>query len=137
MNSGQLTVGSESTVSKEFEFDFERLNVYRTSILNFRSILALTKSLPRDLQFSLADQLRRAALSISNNIAEGSGKESKKEKAYFYSTALHSARECVPMLTILFEERIINQNDYAQFRRIIVEITSMLRGLIGSVRQYK
>jgi four helix bundle protein len=118
----------------DFEFDFERLNVYKTSIANYRKILALTRSLPRDLQFSLADQLRRAALSISNNIAEGSGKGSKKEKAYFYSTSLHSARECIPMLTILFEERIVGENDYVQFRRNIVEITSMLTGLIKSIR---
>jgi four helix bundle protein len=120
-----------------FEFDFEKLNVYKTSIANFRKVLALTRSLPRDLQFSLADQLRRAALSISNNIAEGSGKESKKEKAYFYSTSLHSARECIPMFTILYEEQIVGENDYVQFRQNIVEITSMLRGLIGSVRQYR
>lgn len=117
-----------------FEFDFERLKVYQFSLKFFRKILKITKTLPRDLQFSLGDQIRRAALSICNNIAEGSGKESKKEKIYFYNTSLHSARECIPMITILFEEEIIGKEKYNGLRNDCREITSMLTGLIRSLR---
>jgi four helix bundle protein len=117
-----------------FEFDFERLNVYRFSVRFFREALKLTRTLPKDLNFSLGDQFRRAALSIVNNIAEGSGKESKKEKVYFYNTSLHSARECVPMITILHEENIIDQSQNNIFRSNIREITSMLTGLIKAVK---
>lgn len=117
-----------------FEFDFERLNVYQRGIAFFRKILKLSKVLPRDLQFSLGDQIRRAALSICNNIAEGSGKESKKEKIYFFSTSLHSARECIPMITILLEEKIISDELSNELRNDCQQITSMLVGLIKSLR---
>lgn len=117
-----------------FEFDFERLKVYQFSIKFYRKMLNILKSLPRDLQFSLGDQLRRASLSICNNIAEGSGKESKKEKIYFFNTSLHSARECIPMITILFEEEIIDKARHDELRSDCREITSMLIGLINSLR---
>ena len=114
-------------------FDFEKLKVYQFSIRYFRKILKITKTLPRDLQFSLGDQIRRAALSVCNNIAEGNGKKSKKEKAYFLSTSLHSARECVPMMTILFEENIIKEDVHKELRSDCRQITSMLMGLISSI----
>lgn len=117
-----------------FEFDFEKLKVYRFSIDFYRKILKTTKTLNRDIQFSLGDQLRRAALSIANNIAEGSGKESRKEKIYFFNTSLHSARECIPMITIIFEEEVIDRNIHSELRNDCREITSMLTGLIKSIR---
>jgi len=118
-----------------FEFDFESLDVYQLAIKYYRDILKITKVLPRDMQFSLGDQLRRAALSIANNIAEGSGKESKKEKIYFFNTSLHSTRECIPMLTILQKEKVINNEIYNEFRKICRRISSMLVKLIKSVRE--
>lgn len=117
-----------------FEFDFEKLKVYQFSIKLFRKILKITKGLPRDLQFSLGDQIRRAALSVCNNLAEGSGKESKKEKNYFFNVSLHSTRECIPMITILYEEGIVDQETYKALRSDCREITSMLTGLIRSLR---
>ncbi|OGC21333.1 hypothetical protein A3J90_02470 [candidate division WOR-1 bacterium RIFOXYC2_FULL_37_10] len=118
-----------------FEFDFEKLTVYQFSIKLFRKILSITKELPRNLQFSLGEQIRRATLSICNNLAEGSGKESKKEKTYFYGVSLNSARECIPMITILFEEEIIKEELYIELRKSYYEITSMLKGLIRSLNQ--
>jgi four helix bundle protein len=116
-----------------FEFDFERLKVYQFAISFFRKVIKETKILSRDLQFSLGDQFRRAALSICNNIAEGSGKESKKEKIYYFCTSMHSARECIPMITILFEEKVIDSNIYMGLRSDCRQITSMLNGLIKSL----
>jgi len=116
-----------------FEFDFERLKVYQNSLKFFRKVLKTTKMIPRDLQFSLGDQIRRAALSICNNLAEGSGKESKKEKTYFFNTSIHSARECIPMITILYEEEIISKDNHDELRNDCREITSMLRGLVNSL----
>ena len=90
---------------KEHVFDFEKLEVYKMGIEFVRKIYRITEGLPRNYGFSLGDQLRRAALSIVNNIAEGSGKLSKKEKSQFYRISLTSARECIRMLTILNERR--------------------------------
>ena len=116
-----------------YEFDFERLQVYQKSVEFVVSIFRITKSLPKEYQYSLADQLRRAGLSVSNNIAEGSGKLSKKEKAQFYRTALNSARECVPMLTVLAKERQLSDESHRELRQTVVHIANMLGRLIASV----
>jgi four helix bundle protein len=117
----------------EYVFDFERLEVYQKAVELVLSIYRVTKPLPREYQFSLSDQLRRAGLSILNNLAEGSGKLSKREKAQFYKTSLNSARECVPMLTVLVREQQITAGTHQTLRDEIVHIANMLGRLIGSL----
>ena len=116
-----------------YEFDFERLEVYRKSQELMSSIFRITKALPREYQYSLADQLRRAGLSILNNIAEGSGKLSKKGKGQFYRTSLNSARECVPMLTVLAKERQISSEVHQEMRQSVIHVANMLGRLIASL----
>ena len=65
---------------KEFEFDFEKLKVYQKSLDLIDKIFKVVKTLPREYKYSLRDNLLRAGLSIANNLAEGNGKKSKKEK---------------------------------------------------------
>ena len=116
-----------------YEFDFERLVVYRKSLEFVKSVFRITRELPREYQYSIADQLRRAALSIVNNLAEGSGKLSKKEKAQFYRVSLNSTRECVPMLTVLSQEKQIAAPVHQQLRGDVVYVANMLGKLIGSL----
>lgn len=118
---------------EKYIFDFEKLKVYEMSLDFVREIFRITKNIPRDYQYSLGDQLRRAALSIVNNIAEGSGKISKKEKSQFYRTALTSARECIPMLTILDKERIALESELESLRKNCIHICNMLGKLISVI----
>ena len=62
---------------------------------------------PRHVQ----DQLRRAALSIVNNLAEGSAKPTSKDRAKFYAQALGSFRECQAMLDLLDQQAILREHD--------------------------
>ena len=123
----------EDREHEKYVFDFERLDVYQKSLEFVLSIFRLTKSLSRDYQFSIADQMRRAGVSILNNLAEGSGKVSKKEKAQFYKTSLNSARECIPMLTILMKESQLEVEVHRGLRQEVVHIANMLGRLIGSL----
>jgi len=118
---------------EEYVFDFERLKVYDKSLEFIHKIFSLIKKLPKEYQFSLGDQLKRAALSIVNNIAEGSGKISKKEKSQFYRTSLNSARECVPMLTLLAKENLIGNSEKISLREECIYICNMLGKLIASL----
>lgn len=118
---------------EKYTFDFERLKVYEMSLEFIQKIFKITKDLPRDYQFSVAEQFRRAALSIVNNIAEGSGKLSKREKAQFYRTSLNSARECIPMLTILSKEELLLEADYNHLRENCIHICNMLGKLITAL----
>ena len=83
-----------------YQFDFERLDVYQKSQEFMGSIFRVTRSLPREYQYSLADQLRRAGDSIALNLAEGAGRWAPREKAHFYAIALGSSAECGAILTI-------------------------------------
>ena len=117
----------------EYQFDFERLDVYQKAVRFVLSVFRLARTLPREYQFSLADQLRRAGLSILNNLAEGSGKLSKKEKAQFYRTSLNSARECIPMFTVLVKDNQISAAAHQEMRQEVFRIASMLGRLVASV----
>ena len=117
----------------EYIFDFERLEVYQKTVELLGVFFRVTRELPREYQYSLADQLRRAGLSILNNIAEGSGKLSKKEKAQFYRTSLNSARECIPMLTVLAREKQLSVTLHQELRQEIIHIANMLGKLIASL----
>jgi len=116
-----------------YVFDFERLEVYQKSLEFVGSIFRITKGLPKDYQYSVSDQLRRAGISILNNLAEGSGKLSKKEKGQFYRTSLNSTRECIPMLTVLAKERQIAPEIHRQMRHVVIHIANMLGRLIASL----
>lgn len=118
---------------EKYTFDFEKLKVYEMSLEFTRKIFNMSKILPRDYQYSLGDQIRRAALSITNNIAEGSGKMSKKEKGQFYRISLSSARECIPMLTILDKEKIIPEAESNNLRENCIYISNMLGRLIAAL----
>lgn len=117
------------------KFDFEKLEVYKLALEFLDFVFNVCDELPRDFQYVLVDNLKRATISISNNLAEGSGKKSGKEKARFYGTSLDSARECLNMFNILSMRKAINGDKYQQARDYISRITSMLFRLIESVER--
>ena len=114
-------------------FDFERLQVYQIGLSFVRRIFKITASLERNYQFSIGDQIRRASLSIVNNIAEGSGKIYKKEKSQFYRIALNSSRECIPMLSLLEQDKIIGKDCFLELRNECIHVCNMLGKLIASL----
>lgn len=79
--------------------DHERLHVYKTALALVTTADHIADAIPRG-HASLADQLRRAAVSVCLNIAEGAGEYSPKEKARFYRMARRSAIECAAVLDI-------------------------------------
>lgn len=116
-------------------FDFERLEVYKLDINFANEVIGVVKKLPTDLRFSLGNNFIRASISIVSNIAEGSGKKSKKEKILFYGYALNSARECIPTITILYLQKEIDKTGKDSLRATCIKICNMLGKLIGSVKQ--
>jgi len=79
-------------------FPFERLEVWKKSVTFTEQVLDFVDRIDKKDAFSLGEQLKKAVISISNNIAEGGGRNSKKEKVYFYlhvsSTLSHYHRTC-------------------------------------------
>jgi four helix bundle protein len=89
---------------------FEKLEVYQDAIKLAIDIYKLTKSFPKDELFGLISQLRRASVSVSLNIAEGSSR-SKKDFAHFLDIARGSCYELVPLIRISFELGYIQQKN--------------------------
>ena len=119
-------------IEEYFEFDFEKLEVYQLALEFLDFIFDICKVIPKDLQYCMGDNLKRAGISISNNIAEGSGKRSGKEKARYYGISLDSTRECINMFIILNRQKAINKENYLKARTYGKRLTSMLFKLIES-----
>ena len=113
-------------------YDFERLDVYRLAMDFAEQIFERTEQFPQRLQYSLGDQFRRAALSICNNVAEGSRKRGDA-KRQFYGYALDSARECVPMLELASRRKLLDKHSCDGLSDTCFRIASMLAALIRSV----
>ena len=93
-------------MEENLDFDFEKLEVYQLSLEFIDFIFEIYKQLSNYLQYNLGDNLVKAGISISNNIAEGSGKKSLKEKSRYYGTSLDSTRESINMFIILNRQKL-------------------------------
>lgn len=82
---------------------FEKLIVWQKAMTFATECVRTANALPRKYQYSFSDQLRRAALSIPSNIAEGSGRNTKKDQAQFYAIAKGSLYESMNILILLSE----------------------------------
>ncbi len=85
------------------DFRFQKLDIWKESVTIFKSSYHIINELKGSKNYSFADQLARAALSISSNIAEGSGSATKKDFANFLNMSRRSLFECANIIIILRE----------------------------------
>lgn len=114
-------------------FRFLKFPVYLESKLLYQHCYLLAHTFTRE-NLSLADQLRRAALSICLNIAEGSGKYSDKEFKRYLENALGSVSEVVACLDIARENKQISEKIFEELRSHAESITKQLGGLSKKLR---
>lgn len=114
-------------------FNFEKLEVWQKSIDFADLIYSLTRSFPQEERFGLTNQMRRAAVSISSNVAEGSARVSRADFARFVEIATGSLFEVVSQATVGQRQGFLSAE---QFRRIYAaaeEQGKMLSGLRRSL----
>jgi four helix bundle protein len=97
-------------------------------------IYRITKTFPLDEQFGLTNQLRRAAVSITSNIAEGFSRSSPREKAQFYSAALGSLTEVQNQLLIAKDVGYLSADEFAETAQRTVTISKITNGLMKKTR---
>jgi len=97
-------------------------------------VYKLTKSFPEDEKFGLTNQVRRAAVSITSNIAEGFSRNGKKEKTQFYYMALGSLTEVQNQLLIARDLSYIDEKEFAEIATKTVVVSKLLNGLIKSAK---
>jgi four helix bundle protein len=93
-------------------FKFESLEVWKRSIDFADAMFSLADEIPQKYQFSLGEQLRRAALSIPTNIAEGGGRDGLKEKQYFFRVAKGSVYEVVSLMIMVGKRGFLDREMY-------------------------
>ena len=117
------------------EFEHERLDVYRAAIEFLVLADSIAIALPRG-RADLADQLRRAATSISFHIAEGAGEFAAADKARFYRMARRSATESAAILDacrlLSLMDVAASQTGRALLLRVVAMLTAMVVKISGS-----
>jgi four helix bundle protein len=106
------------------------LNVWQESITLVTLLYDKTKSFPKDELYGLTSQIRRSAISIPSNIAEGAARESNKEFLRFLFIAQGSISELDTQLLIANNLNFLSKEDYVNLAEKLISIRKMLAGLI-------
>lgn len=114
--------------------NFSDLTAWQIGHKVILKIYAETKKFPKEEQFGLISQLRRAAVSITSNIAEGFSRSTAKDKIYFYTIALGSLTEVQNQLLIAKDLGYLEKEQYTEVTEELIQVQKMLHGLIKSAR---
>ncbi len=115
-------------------FNFEKLEVWQKSAALADFVYVVTKTFRSDERFGLTNQMRRAAVSISSNIAEGCSRGSKSDFRRFIEIATGSTFEVVSQARIARTQGFLATPDHDRLYEHALEIVRMLTGLRDSLR---
>ena len=111
------------------------LRVWQQSIDFVLSIYLMTRSLPKEELFGLASQMRRSAVSVPSNIAEGYARGTDKEKIYFLRISSGSMSELETQLTLCLKLGYISQEEYNTTSEKLVSVWKQLNALISVIEK--
>ena len=111
------------------DFSYRNLRVYQQAKNLVIYVYNLLRFLPKEEQYALCDQLRRAVVSIPSNIAEGMGRSSIKEQIHFIEIAFGSLNEVMCQLELAMELKFITEEQLLESEEQIKTIAQMLSGL--------
>ncbi len=110
-------------------FAFEELEVYQVGRQYVKNIYVLSDTFPAKEDFALTSQIRRAAVSITSNIAEGTSRFSLKDKSHFIEIAYGSLMETYSQLQVAVDLEYIEMEKMEQIAPIVVELRNKLSAL--------
>lgn len=113
-------------------FGFDQLQVWQKSRQTSLKVYKMTTLFPNGEKFGLTSKMRRAAISISSNIAEGTGRHATKDKAHFKEMAYGSALELLNQCILSNDLDLLDEEKGLELRKDITELTAMLGGLYKS-----
>lgn len=115
--------------------NFKELLVWQKAMSLAKFVYLFTKSFPTEEKYGLTSQIQRSAVSIPSNIAEGTGRISKKEFKHFLSVAMGSAFELETQVLLASEFSFVSKEQVAEFENRISEIQKMIFGLYKSLNE--
>ncbi len=116
-------------------FSFEKLDVYQEARKLIKDIYLLQNDFPKEERYALGDQVRRAATSIAANLAEGSGRQSIREKIHFVEIAFGSMTEVFCELQTACDLGYIQEEQLDALRPQFTDVAKMLSGLRNTLNK--
>jgi len=117
--------------------DFTDLETWRVARALRKELYQMTKSLPREEQFGLSAQIRRAASSVTANLAEGYGRFSYQENLQFCRQSRGSVYELRDHLTTALDARYIADETYKRLDAMAISVIRLVNGYIRSTKNLK
>ena len=113
----------------ETKYSYKNLDAYKESKVLVKMVYGLLKQFPKEEQYALCDQLRRAVISVPSNITEGSGRTSMKDQAHFLEIAFGSLMEVDCQMDIACDLEYITQENLSKICIQISRVAAMLSAL--------
>lgn len=115
-----------------YQFSFEKLEVWQLARKLATEIYKTTQSFPSEEKYSLVSQIRRAAVSVSANIAEGTTRQTAKDQAYFTTVSFSRLMELFNHLVISSDLGYVKVDELADYRRLTQQLSVKLSNLKAS-----
>lgn len=116
-------------------FNFEKLDAWQHAIDLADSVYGITRLFPSEERFGLTNQMRRAAVSVSSNLAEGSSRSSRVDYARFVEISTGSLFEVVSQSFVARRQRFVSDEDARKLYALAERQGKMLSGLRNSLLQ--
>ena len=118
----------------EEKANFENMRVYQQSLKLVSLIYKVTRGFPKEEAYGLTSQIRRAAVSVCLNIAEGQGRRSTLENKQFSQIAKGSLHEVLAVLEIAHQERYLSNQEKTQIRAEVFSLIRQIQNLINYLK---
>ena len=116
-------------------FGFEKLEVWSFAIEYADCMYDVTRRFPDSERYGLISQMRRSAVSVSANVAEGSGRKSKADFARFLSIGYGSLMESVSEAHVAHRQQFLDEDDFSDVYQRAKQLSRMLSGLRASLER--
>jgi len=112
-----------------FTYPFEKLEAWHAARALTSQVYSITQQFPAEEKYGIVQQIRRAAVSIASNLAEGTGRYSSKDQSHFYSMAYSSLMELLNQIIISKDLNFLSTEDYEKIRISIEPLSAIITGL--------
>lgn len=112
-----------------YTFSFEKLEVWQNARMFISDIYKVTSKFPSNELFGITSQIKRSSSSIATNIAEGTSRNTNKDKAHFLTISYSSAMETLNHLIISKDLNYVTENEYIICREKIEKICNQINSL--------
>ena len=119
------------------EYSFEKLEVYKLAREYRRKIYRLTYKLPKEEQYNLIIQMRKAAVSLTNNIAEGHGRYHYQENIQFLRQSRGSLEELLDDLNVCIDENYVDKDYIEGLKQECYNLLKKINGYIKYLKDRK